>query len=80
MRINSDNRKFRSVTGGVIHSSTGAKRDDIDFSSEKIGLRLYEFTLGPGTAPGEYGILPPGSVSTVNAASAGKLFTFHIIE
>lgn len=80
LRINSNNREFRSVTGGVIHSSTGAQRDNVAFTPSKIGPRLYEFTLGSDTAPGEYGILPPGAVSTSNAASAGKLFTFHIVE
>ena len=80
MRVNSNNREFRSMTGGVIHSSTGAQRDDVAFTANKIGPRLYQFTLGPNDAPGEYGILPPGSVSTVNAASAGKIFTFHLTE
>lgn len=80
LRVNSNNREFRSVTGGVFHSSTGAKRDDVAFKVNKIGSRLYEITIGSDYAPGEYGILPPGSVSTVNAASAGKIFTFHITE
>ncbi|MGA1983973.1 MAG: hypothetical protein ABSG84_16105 [Acidobacteriaceae bacterium] len=80
MRVNSNNREFRSMTGGVIHSSTGAQRDDVTFKADKVGLRLYQFTLGPDSAPGEYGVLPPGSVSTINAASAGKIFTFHIVE
>ncbi len=80
MRVNSNNREFRSVTGGVIHASTGAKRDNVAFTANKIGTRLYEFTMGPDTAPGEYGILPPGAVSSINAASGGKLFTFHITE
>lgn len=80
MRINSNNREFRSMTGGVFHASTGAQRDNVAFTATKIGTRLYEFTMGPETAPGEYGILPPGAISTSNAASAGKLFTFHITE
>lgn len=80
LRVNSNNREFRSVTGGVIHSSTGAKRDDVAFQATKIGTRLYEFTMANTFEPGEYGILPPGAVSTVNAASAGKLYTFHLVE
>ena len=68
------------MTGGVIHTSTGAQRDSVEFTSTKIGPRLYEITLGPETAVGEYGILPPGSITSTNAASAGKMFTFHLVE
>jgi hypothetical protein len=80
LRQNSNNREFRSETGGVFHSSGGAERDRKDFTSTKIGPRLYTFTLGPEFKPGEYGILPPGSVSSTNAASAGKINTFHLVE
>ena len=80
LRQNSNNREFRSETGGVFHSSGGAERDRKDFTSTKIGPRLYQVTLGPETVPGEYGILPPGSISSTNAASAGKINTFHLVE
>jgi hypothetical protein len=80
LRQNSDNREFRSETGGVIHNSSGAERDRKDFTSSKIGVRLYTVTLGPETVVGEYGILPPGSVSSTNAASAGKINTFRLVE
>ena len=80
LRQNSNNREFRSETGGVFHSSSGAERDRQDFTANKIGPRLYEFSLGPETKPGEYGILPPGAISSTNAASAGKIDTFHLAE
>jgi hypothetical protein len=80
LRVNSDNREFRSETGGVFHSSGGAERDRKDFTSTKIGPRLYTITLGPENQPGEYGILPPGAISSTNSASAGKINTFHIAE
>lgn len=80
MRVNSDNREFRSETGGVFHSSGGAERDRQDFTSTKIGPRLYTVSIGPEFKPGEYGILPPGAVSSTNAASAGKINTFHLVE
>ncbi len=80
LRINSNNREFRSQTGGVFHSETGAQRDNIPFTAEKIGTRLYRFTLGPDAAKGEYGILPPGVINTSNASRAGKIYTFAIIE
>lgn len=80
MRLNSDNREFRSMTGGVFHSSTGGQRDDIPFTTSKLEPRLYTFTLDKDNAPGEYGILPPGTQSTSNAVNAGKIYTFHIAE
>jgi hypothetical protein len=80
LRPNSDSREFRSETGGVIHNSTGAQRDDVAFTSVKLATRLYQITLGPEVAVGEYGILPPGSITSTNAASAGKMFTFHLVE
>jgi hypothetical protein len=80
LRVNSDNREFRSETGGVFHSSGGAERDRKDFTSNKLGPRLYTVTLGPEVVPGEYGILPPGAISSTNAASAGKMYTFHLVE
>ena len=80
LRQNSDNREFRSETGGVVHSSGGAERDRKDFTSTKIGPRLYTFSLGPEFKPGEYGVLPPGAISSTNAASAGKINTFHLVE
>lgn len=80
LRQNSDNREFRSETGGVVHSSSGAERDRKDFTATKIGPRLYTFSMGPDFKPGEYGILPPGAISSTNAASAGKIDTFHLVE
>ena len=80
LRQNSNNREFRSETGGVFHSSSGAERDRLDFTATKIGPRLYEFSLAPELKTGEYGILPPGAISSTNAASAGKIDTFHLVE
>ena len=80
LRQNSDNREFRSETGGVFHSSGGAERDRQDFTATKIALRLYTFTLAPEFKKGEYGILPPGAVSSTNSASAGKIDTFSLAE
>ena len=78
--MNSDNREFRSETGGVFHNSGGAQRDAQEFTSTKIGPRLYTFDVDPSFKPGEYGILPPGSLTSSNAASAGKMYTFHLVE
>jgi hypothetical protein len=80
LRINSDNREFRSQTGGVFHSSTGGDRDNVPFSAERIAPRMYRFTLSHDVAKGEYGILPPGIINASNVTRAGKIYTFAIIE
>ena len=79
-RVNSKDREFRSTTGGVFHSSTGANRDKIPFTANRIAPHLYEFALPSDAMVGEYGILPPGAVSSINAASGGTIYTFKIQE
>jgi hypothetical protein len=76
-RLNSNSREFRIWTGGVIHSSSGADRDQVDFKARKTAPRTYEFTVGADTPGGEYGILPPG---TGNLTNGGKIYTFAISE
>jgi len=61
LRESGNSREFRSMTGGVFHSSGGAQRDRIDFKSEKIAPRVYKITLDQALGRGEYGLLPPGS-------------------
>jgi hypothetical protein len=75
-----NSREFRSMTGGVIHSSGGAKRDAVEFEGKKIAPRMYEIMLANNVKTGDYGFLPPGSISSSNLASAGKIYSFHIIE
>jgi len=75
-----DSREFRSVTGGVIHSSGGAERDEVTFEGKKIAPRMYEIVLGNDAKTGEFGFLPPGAISSSNMASSGKMYTFHVIE
>ncbi|HTB97013.1 MAG TPA: hypothetical protein VK716_08380 [Terracidiphilus sp.] len=79
-RPHSDSREFRSVTGGVFHSSGGASRDSVDFKSDKIAPRLYEITLNSAIGKGEYGLLPPGSYTSTNMASGGKIYSISILE
>jgi hypothetical protein len=79
--INSDNREFRSLTGGIIHVTGGATRDTVDFTSRKIAPRAYAITLPASIVKGEYGFLPPlDLVSQTNLASSGKIYTFAIVE
>lgn len=79
-RTHDTSREFRSVTGGVIHSSGGATRDSVDFQSQKIAPRLYQITLDSALGKGEYGLIPPGSYSSSNMASGGKVYSVSIIE
>jgi hypothetical protein len=71
------NREFRTVTGGVFHESGGATRDLIPFEGKKVANRTYKATL-PTQGSGEYGILPPGAITSSNSASLGKMYTFHL--
>lgn len=75
-----NSREFRSVTGGVIHSSGGAQRDEVNFEGKKIAPRMYEIVLGDDVKTGDFGFLPPGATSSSNMASSGKMYTFHVIE
>lgn len=74
-----NSREFRSVTGGVIHSSGGAQRDEVQFEGKKTAPRMYEIVL-ENVKTGEFGFLPPGAMSSTNMASSGKIYTFHVIE
>ena len=76
----SNSREFRSKTGGVIHESGGAKRDLVEYQSTKIAPRLYQVTLDQSAGKGEYGIIPPGSYTSTNMASGGKIYTVSVME
>jgi hypothetical protein len=76
-RINSDNREFRVMTGGVFHSQSGAQRDEVPYHPVKAGQRTWRFTIDRSVGGGEFGILPPG---TGNATNGGKIYTFAIVE
>jgi len=74
-------REFRSVTGGIIHQSSGAAKDSVNFDSKKIAPRIYEITLGQDVGRGEYGFLAPTDTGNMGSvASSGKMYTFSIME
>lgn len=80
LRVNPDNREFRSVTGGVVHESGGASSAAVDFSPKKLAPRVYQITVGAEAGKGEYGFLPPqDSGSGKSMASSGKIYTFSLI-
>jgi hypothetical protein len=76
-RLNGKDREFRTLTGGIIHSSGGAQRDEYPFKPQKIAPRTWTFTVDRTAPGGEYGILPPG---TGNITNGGKIYTFAITE
>jgi hypothetical protein len=76
-RLHSDRREFRTLTGGVIHSTGGAQRDEVPFTAKKTAPRTYQFTVDQKVGGGEFGILPPGTGNTTNG---GKIYTFAITE
>jgi len=76
-RLNSDNREFRALTGGVFHSTGGAERDEVAFKPVRTAPHTYQFTMDKNTRGGEYGILPPG---TGNVTNGGKIYTFAVTE
>lgn len=80
LREHSNNREFRSTTGGVFHASGGAQRDRIEMKPVKLASRLYQVTLDSAIGKGEFGLLPPGSYSSSNMASGGKIYSVSIIE
>ena len=74
-----EGREFRSVTGGVVHKSGGAIRDTVDFTSKKLGPRVYQVVVPAEVGKGQYGFLPPlDTVSEKNMASSGKIYTFSL--
>jgi hypothetical protein len=76
-REHSDSREFRTLTGGVFHSESGADRDEIEFHPKKIAPQMYTFTVPIDIEKGEYGVLPPASAGM---QGTGKIFTFSIPE
>ncbi len=79
LHVEKGSREFRTVTGGVMHVSSGATRDVIPFDGKKIAPRTYKVSL-PHLPSGEYGFLPPGAVGASNGSSIGKLYSFHVVE
>jgi len=76
-----EGREFRSLTGGVVHVSGGAIRDRLDFTSKKLGPRVYQVVVPAEVGKGEYGFLPPlDTVSEKNMASSGKIYTFSLLS
>jgi hypothetical protein len=75
LRVNKDNREFRTITGGFLHAESGSERDRVTFDGKKIASRMYEVSFPASAGPGEYGLLPPGSSN-----GSGKIYSFRMTE
>ena len=75
LRVNKDNREFRTVTGGVLHAQSGSQRDVVPFEGKKLASHVYEVSFPAKAGPGEYGLLPPSS-----ANGSGKIYSFRVTE
>lgn len=78
LHVKRHSREFRSVTGGLLHASGGAKHDAVDFDADKIAPRVYQIKLQVYLGAGEYGLLPPGDYGTSSRGSNGKIYTLGI--
>lgn len=75
-----DSRTFLSAAGGVLHTSAGAVRDEVDFEPEKIAPRVYQITLPASAGRGEYGLLAPGNNSGSSKETSAKIYTVSVAE
>jgi hypothetical protein len=80
LHVNSDNREFRTKTGGVFHASGGDTRDAVPFEATRIAKHVYSVTLKGDVGPGEYAFLAPGLTNSTASGSTGKAYTFHMLE
>ena len=80
LHVKSDAREFRTMTGGVIHSSGGSSRDAVPFQQTRIAKRTYKISLPDTAPPGEYAFLAPGLTGSSASGSTGKAYTFHLVE
>ena len=71
-------REFRIATGGLTHASTDNGRDKLVFVATRVSPNVY--TTKVKLYAGEYGFLPPDSVTARNEAALAKIFTFRIME
>jgi len=74
-----DRREFRQITGGVIHASSGAGRNSLDFEAVKLAPRTYRVKL-ENLPAGEYGFLPPIGPANQSASGGGRIYSFSFLE
>jgi hypothetical protein len=75
-----DAREFRTMTGGIFHSTQDVNKNNIPFEQKKLARHVYSVILPPGMGKGEYAFLAAGITGTSATGSRGKAYTFHITE
>jgi len=83
LRAKKDYREFRTVTGGVFNTKSGAMRDMVPFEGKRVARNLYEILLPSTLGAGEYGIIWLGNAGAAGGMSSiamGKMYTFRVLE
>jgi hypothetical protein len=57
-----DAREFRTMTGGVFHSTTDVNRNAVPFTQKRVAKHTYKVILPDGVGPGEYAFLAAGLI------------------
>jgi hypothetical protein len=72
-------REFRAMSMSMLGAKSGADENAVNFQNEKLQSRTYRITAAD-LAPGEYGLLPPYSLSASGASmtTSGKIHTFTV--
>jgi len=76
-------REFRTITGGVFNTKSGAERDMVPFEGKKVGNRLYSVLFPSNLGAGEYGFIcmsNSGGAGGTQSLSMGKMYTFRVLE
>jgi hypothetical protein len=75
-----DAREFRTLTGGVFHSTQDVNKNNVPFEQKKLARHTYKVVFPPNMGKGEYAFLAAGISGTSASGSRGKAYTFHVTE
>jgi hypothetical protein len=78
--LKKDAREFRTLTGGVFHSTQDVNKNNVPFEQKKLAKHVYSVILPPGMGKGEYAFLAAGINGTSASGARGKAYTFHVTE
>lgn len=74
-----DHRDFEAAKVSIAGAKSGADKNVVDLKFERVAPRTYKVTLS-NLKKGEYGFLSPGAAIAANTASAGKIYSFGVLE
>jgi hypothetical protein len=75
-----DAREFRTLTGGVFHSTQDVNKNNVPFEQKRVAKHTFKVILPAGMGKGEYAFLAAGLTGTSASGSRGKAYTFHVTE